>query len=117
LGYCCTWFKNYKIRITVTDNLGKSATQTSTFNKVAYPTTTIVSISDFNTSYIGDIVETQDVTYKVAGDGRVEITEYIDGVQVGYVVITGASQTVPISRTITINSKLVNSLRVMQKET
>jgi hypothetical protein len=102
---------NYKVRITVTDNLGKSATQTSTFNKVAYPTTTSVSISDFNTSYIGDIVETQDVTYKVAGDGRVEITEYIDGVQVGYVVITGASQTVPISRTITINSKLVDSLK------
>lgn len=100
---------NYKIRITVADNLGKSATQISTFNKVAYPSTSIVSISDFNTSYIGDIVETQEVTYKVAGDGRVEITEYIDDVQVGYVVITGASQGVPISRTINIKSKLADA--------
>lgn len=100
---------NYKVRITVTDNLGKSATQTSTFNKVAYPTTTIVSINDFNTSYIGDIVETQDVTYSVSGTGRVEITEYIDNVQVGYVVISGATATTPIPRTISIKSMLADN--------
>lgn len=101
---------NYKVRITVTDNLGKSVVQTSTFNKVSYPTTTIVSINDFNTSYIGDIVETQDVTYSVSGTGRVVITEYIDDVQVGYVVIDGATSTVPIPRTISIKSMLEDSL-------